>query len=159
MLSIGLILGSPIGGILSDRVFRSRKIIIITGTFVTALATFALSRYQSPSLTFLLGLIFFLLGFFISFGQVSYAHIKELMPKEMSGTAMAGINFFVMMGAAVFIHGLGAVMQRADPNLSSTGEAYQTAFLICSAALLTAAALYATTREPTKLQIHQSSNS
>ena len=159
ILSIGLILGSPIGGMLSDRVFRSRKIIIIMGTFVTAAATFALSRYQSPSLTFLLGLIFFLLGFFISFGQVSYAHIKELMPKEMSGTAMAGINFFVMMGAAVFIHGLGAVMQRADPNLLSTGEAYQTAFLICSAALLAAAALYATTREPTKLQIHQSSNS
>jgi sugar phosphate permease len=144
---------------LSDRVFRSRKIIIIAGTFVTALATFALSRYQSPSLIFLLGLIFFLLGFFISFGQVSYAHIRELMPKEMSGTAMAGINFFVMMGAGVFIHGLGAVMQRAGPNLLSTGEAYQTAFLICSAALLAAAALYATSKEPTKLQIHQSSNS
>ena len=70
------------------------------------------------------------------------------MPKEMSGTAMAGINFFVMMGAGVFIHGLGAIMQQADPNLSSTGEAYRTAFLICSAALLAAAILYATTKEP-----------
>jgi nitrate/nitrite transporter NarK len=108
ILSIGLIVGSPIGGMLSDQVFRSRKIIIITGTFITALATFALSRYQSPHLIFVLGFIFFLLGFFISFGQVSYAHIQELMPKEMSGTAMTGINFFVMMGAGVFIHGLGA---------------------------------------------------
>ena len=159
ILSIGLILGSPIGGMLSDRVFRSRKIIIITATFVTALATFALSQYQSLSLIFLLGPIFFLLGFFVSFNQISYAHIRELMPKEMSGTAMAGINFFVMMGAGVFIHGLGAVMQGAGSNLLSTGESYQTAFLICSAALLAAAALYATTREPTKLQIHQSSNS
>ena len=150
ILSIGLILGSPVGGMLSDRVFRSRKIVIITATFLTALATFALSQYQSLSLIFLLGPIFFLLGFFVSFNQISFAHIRELMPREMSGTAMTGINFFVMMGAGVFIHGLGAVMQRADPNLLSTGEAYQTAFLICSAALLTAAALYITTREPTK---------
>jgi len=148
ILSSGLILGSPIGGMLSDRVFRSRKIIIIMSTFVTAIVTFALSKFQSTSLLFLLGPMFFLLGFFVSFNQISFAHIRELMPKEMSGTAMTGINFFVMMGAGVFIHGLGAVMQRAGPNLLSTGEAYQIAFLICSAALLAAASLYATTKEP-----------
>ncbi len=71
----------------------------------------------------------------------------ELMPKEMSGTAMTGVNLFTMMGAGIFIHGLGAVLERTAPNLSFSGEAYQTAFLICFGAILTALVLYFTTRD------------
>jgi hypothetical protein len=71
----------------------------------------------------------------------------ELMPKEMSGTAMAGVNLFTMMGAGIFIHGLGAVMQRMATNLAAGGEAYRTAFLICFGALVVALVLYFTTRD------------
>jgi O-antigen ligase len=62
---------------------------------------------------------------------------------------MAGINFFTMMGAGLFIHALGAVMQSMAPNLSDGGGAYRTAFLICFAAILMALVFYFTTRDST----------
>jgi len=147
MLSLGFIIGSPTGGWLSDRVLRSRKKVLILGFFIAAIATFALSLWQSKSFIPLLGVILFIIGFSNSFGQVSYAHIIELMPDEMSGTAMTGINFFTMIGAGLFIHGLGGIMENATSSFSGFGEAYRTAFLICAGALFVSLALYITTRD------------
>lgn len=76
-----------------------------------------------------------------------FAHIRDLMPKEMSGTAMTGINFFAIMGGGFFIHGLGGIIEHLESNLSRSGEAYQTAFLICSGAFLLSLILYFTTRD------------
>jgi MFS family permease len=149
MVSIAFILGSPTGGMLSDRVFRSRKRIVILGACITATAVFAVSKWQGTSYLPLLGALFFVFGFFASFNQVSYAHIKELMPEEMSGTAMAGINFFTMLGAGVFIHGLGGVIKQMSGSLTQNGQAYSTAFLICSVAFFVSAGLYLTTRDST----------
>jgi MFS family permease len=147
MISIAFIIGSPTGGMLSDRVFRTRKWIIIPASLITAAVVFALSQWQGGFFLPLLGGCFFMLGFFASFNPISYAHIKELMPEEMSGTAMTGINFFTMIGAGIFIHGLGGVIKHVSGDLAGGGEAYATAFLICSAALLASAALYFTTRD------------
>jgi MFS family permease len=147
MLSFGFVFGSPVSGLLSDRILKSRKKTLIPGFFIASLATFGLAQWQSPSLLPLLGGIFFVIGFFNGFAQVSYAHIRELMPEKMSGTAMSGVNFFTFMGGAVFIHGLGGVMERMTPDLSKGGEAYQTAFMLCSGALMAALLLYFTTKD------------
>ncbi len=147
MISAGFILGSPLGGMLSDRVLKSRKRTLIFALFIMAAAIFTLAQWHGTSHLLALAVILFLIGFFASFNQLSFAHIMELMPQEMSGTAMTGINFFTMMGAGLFIHSLGAVMQRTAPSLSEGGEAYRTAFLICFAAILLALALYFTTRD------------
>ena len=149
MISAGFILGSPLGGILSDRVLNSRKRTLIFALFIQAAAIFILSQWRGTSHLVALAAVLFFMGFFASFNQLSFAHIMELMPQEMSGTAMAGINFFTMMGAGLFIHALGAVMQSMAPNLSDGGAAYRTAFLICFAAILMALALYLTTRDTT----------
>jgi MFS family permease len=147
MLSIGYIVGCPIGGMLSDRIFKSRKWTLIFGLAISATATFVLAQWQSTSYLALLGAVLFVMGFFNGFNQLSYAHIRELMPWEMSGIAMTGVNFFTMMGAGVFIHGLGSVMKHMAAPLSDGGEAYRTAFLICFGALVVALALYITTRD------------
>jgi nitrate/nitrite transporter NarK len=149
MISAGFILGSPLGGIVSDRVLKSRKRTLIIAMFILAAAILTLAQWRGTSHLLALAAVLFLIGFFSSFNQLSFAHIMELMPQEMSGTAMAGINFFTMMGAGLFIHALGAVMQSMAPNLGDAGEAYRTAFLICFAAILTALALYFTTRDST----------
>ena len=65
-----------------------------------------------------------------------YPHIKELMPLEMSGTAMTGINFFTMIGPAVFLQGLGILMQTLYPNSSRGPEAFNAAFTVCIISLL-----------------------
>jgi hypothetical protein len=64
----------------------------------------------------------------------------------MSGTAMAGINFFTMLGPGVFIHALGDVLQSKAASIAASG-AYRIAFLTCVAAVLTSLGLYATTRD------------
>jgi len=147
MISIAFIIGSPTGGILSDRVFSSRKRIILISTCITAATVFALSRWQSAGFLPLLGAYFFIIGFSSSFNQISFAHIKELMPDQMSGTAMTGVNFFTMMGAGLFIHGMGAVIKHISGTATQGGESYATAFLMCSVALFISAGLYATTRD------------
>jgi MFS family permease len=147
MLGFGYILGAPTGGLLSDRVLKSTKKTVIYGVLCSATATFALLLWQKNSLLLLLGAVLFAIGFFNSFGQVSYAHIRDIMPDEMAGTALSGINFFTMMGGGLFIHGFGSIMERFSPHLKDMGEAYRVTFLLCGIALVASVALYATTKE------------
>jgi uncharacterized membrane protein len=85
---------------------------------------------------------FFAFGFFSSAGLLMYPHIKDLMPSEMAGAAMTGINFFNMMGPAVFLQGLGILMQRIYPEASRGPAAFDTAFLVCMLSLMVAGGLY-----------------
>ena len=148
MISFGLILGFPFSGLTSDRFLRSRKKAIIAGISLSALATLAFSQWRGTSHLMILGFLLFVIGFSNGFGQVMYAHIKDLMPKEMSGTAMAGINFFTMMGGGVFIHLLGVIMEHMSPGIAVAGEGYRSSFLLCFGAMVAAVAIYLTTREP-----------
>ena len=76
-----------------------------------------------------------------------YTHIKELMPIEMAGTAMTGINFFTMMGPAAFLHGLGSLMQGLFPGDSFGAGAFNVAFVTCAACLVLTSGLYLLTHE------------
>ncbi len=145
-LNTGFIVGAPVGGVLSDRWLGSRKRAVQLGLAVIMLAVLALAVWPQSGARPVLAAVFFALGFFASFANIIYAQIKENMPREMAGTAMTGVNFFTMMGAGVFVHGLGGVLSRwADP---ATGQAsYSTAFLVCFGALALAMIVYSTTRD------------
>ncbi|MDZ7699743.1 MAG: MFS transporter [Deltaproteobacteria bacterium] len=144
MLSFGFILGSPSGGIISDRLLHSRKNTVLLGSSITGAGVMVVSAWSEPAWLLLLGILLFLIGFFASLNQVSYAHIKELMPADMSGTAMAGINFFTMFGGGAFMHGLGGIMKSMGEGASGI---YSTAFVICGCALFINVGLYLTTRD------------
>ena len=107
----------------------------------------AWSRWESSYSIIALGVLIFLNGFFNSFNQISYAHIRDLMPEEMSGTAMTGINVFTMMGAGVFVHGLGEVIGHLQDKSSGSDDIYRLSFLICAGAVFLSAVLYAFTTE------------
>ena len=76
-----------------------------------------------------------------------FPHIKDLMPLEMAGAAMTGINFFTMIGPAVFLQGLGILMQTLYPNASRSPQAFNAAFWLCVGCLATVAVLYAFTTD------------
>ena len=76
-----------------------------------------------------------------------YPQIKEMMPLQMAGVAMTGINFFNMIGPAVFLQGLGSLMQALYPDASRGPEAFNTAFIVCSVGLVIATTLYFFTAE------------
>ncbi len=147
MLTVGFILGAPFGGMLSDRVFKSRKATVLLSLVLIAAGLALLAVWPGPVHLFLLGLLLFLFAFFAAFGQILYAHIKELMPQEMSGTAMAGVNFFVMGGAGVFVHGLGSIIGGGDGAALGAGSDYTAAFWVCFWSVAAATVVYLFSRD------------
>jgi len=152
LMNMGLILGGPGFGALSDRIFRTRKWIILAGLLALSVITFVLAGLDPGTGVGLLACLFFALGFFSASGMLMYAHIKEQMPTEMAGTAMTGINFFTMTGAAVFMQGLAALMEALYPDASRGPEAFHAALTVCAVCLLGVSFLYLATREPLKEQ-------
>jgi len=65
----------------------------------------------------------------------------------MSGAAMTGINFFTMIGPAVFLQGLGILMQSLYPEASRGPEAFHAAFSACIVSLFLVLVLYCFTKE------------
>ena len=150
ILNIGYIVGCPFFCMLSDRVLRTRKWIVVLGLGAHAFVMLGLSMLPPGAPDFIMMILFFSFGFFFGAGMVMYAQIKELMPEEMSGTAMAGINFFGLMGVAVFLHGLGNLMQYIYPEAPFGSDAFRMIYRICFGYLLFTACLYLFTREARK---------
>jgi MFS family permease len=147
LLAIGTTLGYVISGIISDRVFRSRKSVALWGTSLytlTLLPLVGIVEIPNPSWY---AFIFFFMGFFSSFGIVAFSHIKELFPIAISGTVTAWVNFFTMAGAAIFMPALGRVIQALqNPDHSYPAEAYHFSFLICFLCMIISLIFYAFSR-------------
>ena len=146
MMNIGLILGGPLWGAVSDRIFETPKWVIAGGLLMLALITSILRALPPGTSTFVAGATFLAFGIASASGLHVYAHIKALVPKEMAGAAMSGTNIFTMMGPAVFLQGLGIAMQGFYPEASRGPEAFSTALLICVVCQAAIGVLYLFTR-------------
>ena len=147
LLNAGMILGSPCWGALSDRLFKTRKWIVVAGSLGMAASIISLAAVSRQTPYAVLAVIFFCFGFFNATGLLMYPHIKELMPPDMSGAAMTGINFFTMIGPAVFLQGLGSLMQSLYPEASRGPDAFNAVFAVCLIFLLTVVVLYSLAAE------------
>ena len=147
LLNFGMILGAPCCGTLSDRLFKTRKWVVLTGMIGIVLTIIVLMSIPAGMHPAVPALLFFCFGFFNGSGLLMYPHIKEMMPNEMAGVAMTGIYFFNMIGPAVFLQGLGNLMQAFYPEASRGPEAFNTAFIVCSVCMAIATVLYYFTAE------------
>jgi MFS family permease len=145
LLNVGLILGGPLWGAVSDRL-ETPKWVIAGGMLLLAMITFMLRGLPPGTSQLAAGAVFFVFGLISASGMHVYAHIKALVPKEMAGAAMSGINFFTMMGPAVFLQGLGIAMQGLYPEASRGPEAFGAALLICLVCQAVIGVLYLFTR-------------
>ena len=152
LLALGFIVGGPVSGRLSDKIFHSRKGIVLVGLILYCLSLIPLIgilKIQSP---WEFGVLFFFIGFFCSFGMVVYPHAKELFPITISGTVMTYVNFFTMAGAALFMPALGKIIQ-SFPRIGNSypAEAYHLAFFICFIGMAGSLVFYAfSKREKTR---------
>ena len=142
LMNVGLIIGSPLWGALSDRVFNTRKGLVVFCLLLMAVISLVLTTFSPETGPYIIAIVFFLFGLAASGGMLMYPHIKDLMPHEMSGAAMTGINFFNMLGPAVFLQGLGMLMQHLYPHASRGPSAFDASFLVCMVCLLGATSLY-----------------
>ncbi|MFO7738133.1 MAG: MFS transporter, partial [Desulfatiglandaceae bacterium] len=145
-MNVGTILGGPAWGALSDKLLKSPKEIIIAGLLSMFFIMLGLVMLSRGSALWVIVLLFFNFGLFRSSGPLMYAHIKELLPLEMAGTAMTGINFFTMIGSAVFLQGMGSFMQHFYPHASQGPEAFNAAFLLYAVCLAGTTLLYFLTK-------------
>jgi len=150
LMNVGLVVGAPISGYLSDAVLKSRKILINAGLLGMVGVLVVLANLKPGTSFVLLAFLFFSFGFASSAGGVMMAHIKERMPIERAGTAMTGVNFFTMIGVAFFLQLLGSVMQYLYPQASLGAEAFKDAFYLCAAFLGVTTFLYLFTAETVK---------
>ncbi|HEA69219.1 MAG TPA: MFS transporter [Desulfobacterales bacterium] len=147
LMNLGLILGGGIWGALSDKVMKTRKWPVSGGHIILGFITMIVAVLPPGIGTPLLASLFFGFGFFRMTGVLMYTQIKELMPIEMAGTAMTGINFFTMIGSAVFLQGLGSLMQYLYPETSRGPEAFRVAFFLCAICLVVLSFLYLFTQD------------
>jgi sugar phosphate permease len=146
-MNLGLIVGSPGWGWMSDSLFHSRRSLIVTGLGVMALILVLMAVFPANTKLPILFALFFGFGFFSGAGQMMYAHIKELMPLTSAGAAMTGINFFTMSGVAFFLHGLGNSLKWFYPQVPVPPDAFRFAFLFFCICLTAIALLYSRTTD------------
>lgn len=146
LMNVAGVVGGPIGGWLSDRVLRSRKQVMMISLAGIAGAQLGLALAPERASLWIVGAVMVLLGMTSSFGQVVYAHMKDLMPARMSGMAMTGVNFFTMLGAGTFLHGIGWIVDHWTAGAHGSGG-YRAGFGLGAAATGLALVLYARTRD------------
>ncbi len=151
MMSIGIIVGSPLAGYLADRVYRSKKYVILTGLALYTLCLLPLTGIFDVDRSLTFSIILFLTGVFGSFGTLLYTHIKELFPLSMSGTAIAAVNFFVMSGGAIFMQAMGSIIENfSHAGRSYPAQAYHAAFFICLASMIAGLVFYVFSKDSRK---------
>jgi sugar phosphate permease len=147
LMNMGLLVGGPLWGVVSDRLIRTRKWIVVISLIFLIAITFAFSTIPPGTALALLAILFFGFGLFTGGGNLMYPHIKDLMPHDMAGAAMTGVNFFTMIGPAIFLQGLGSLMQTLYPDASRGPDAFNAAFLLCVACMVVVAVLYVFTKD------------
>lgn len=83
-----------------------------------------------------LAVLFFLIGLVSGSGTIIYPLARKIVPDRYAATAMTGVNFFLLLGAATMQHLMGFVINTFPRGVSGyPAAAYHTAFTIPIAGL------------------------
>jgi len=148
-LNAGAIAGAPVGGLLADRVIGSPKRTGLISLCFLALSILCLVFWPGPVHLRLLGTVLFIMGFFAPFASLVFAHVKTMVPADMTGIAFTGINFFAAIGGGIFLHALGHILEQGGSGALKSGGDYQSGFAVCFGAVVVALILYWFSREST----------
>ncbi len=147
-LTAGFIIGSLLTGKISDHwgFSRKRQALITLSLYLVPLLLLSTAVRQGRE--FLLYPVYFSTGFFASGAVLPMAHLKELFPRQIIGTALTLSNFFSVMGIAVLQYLMGWLIER-HPSAGGVypAEAYRDAFFLLVAGMAVALILYARTPE------------
>lgn len=143
MIAVGMIVGSPLMSILSDRVFRSRKKVVILASLVLVGLMLLLNIFPAGLSHPMLYVFMFLFSICSSaIVVIGFTTTKELFPVEIAGTSVGTVNLFPFLGGAIFQPALGWILDGYGKTAAGTYpvEAYQTMLMILLAASIIALA-------------------
>jgi len=132
ILSVGMIVGGPFAGWCYDRFPNHKKTTIVVSLSLYSLSLLSLTGFFEIKHNITYAIIFLSLGFFGSFGVLLFSYVKELFPLKLAGTAMACLNFFIMLGGAVFMQLTGNIIQLLS-NIDGmrSPRVYHITFFVC----------------------------
>jgi MFS family permease len=134
MIWIGIGIGSPVLGWLSDR-FYSRRLALAISSFLGLVATLVLLYLPNVSLNWMY-FVLFVFGFGAGGQTVSFAVVKDNNPPEMVGTASGFNNLAVLLGGAIFQPLVGIILYMSGDWTIMNGvpiytvESYNKALLV-----------------------------
>ncbi|MFC1885908.1 MFS transporter [Thermodesulfobacteriota bacterium] len=111
MIAWGMIIGSPILGLLSDKLLKSRKKPFVLCNTILVMELVFLNIFPVGLSQPILYILFFI--FSISSSAIvimGFTTAKELFPVEIAGTSVGTVNIFPFLGGAVFMPLLGWVL-------------------------------------------------
>ena len=133
MIALGMIIGSPLIGLISDRLMKSRKAPFIICSLLLTIDLLLLYFFMSGVTKFLLYLIFFIFSVSSSaIVVIGFTTVKELFPVQIAGTSVGTVNLFPFLGGAVYMPLLGKVLDaypKAENGAYSTAG-YETLLLV-----------------------------
>lgn len=106
--SVGLLLGTPAVGYLSDRLER-RTVVVVVGSLVYVLALGSLAVLQQPPLALVAGALF-LAGFLTGAFVLGYTVVKERFSAEKNGVAIGAVNAIAFVGPALVPTAMGVAL-------------------------------------------------
>lgn len=139
MLAWAMIIGSPLLGIASDKLLKSRKLPFIGCGVVLCLVIGCLNLYPTGLSPLVLSVLFFLFSVSSScIVIIGFTTTKELFPVSIAGTSVGTVNLFPFLGGAIFMPLLGKILD-AYPKAAGGAyaeEAYRSLLLVLLAAAL-----------------------
>ena len=108
MIWLGIGVGSPLLGWLSDRM-ESRRLALVLSSVFGLTATLILLYMSSVSIAWMYGVLF-MLGFGAGGQTVSFAVVKDTIPEHLVGTASGFNNLSVLVGGALFQPLVGVIL-------------------------------------------------
>ncbi|MEW5913917.1 MAG: MFS transporter [Thermodesulfobacteriota bacterium] len=141
VMTIGFMLGMPLSGRVSDQMLFTRKYVVMPSLFCSALLFLGLGWVPRGAATWLLYVLFFLLGLAVAPGQIMYAHIKELVSPGQAARAMTGINLFTMLGPAMVMQ-ISGLLLHGDPAAATSPADFWGAWIFMAAGLAGSGLVY-----------------
>jgi MFS family permease len=112
MIWLGIGIGSPLLGWVSDR-FYSRRLALTISALLGLISTIILLYIPNVSITWMYGVLF-MLGLGAGGQTVSFAVVKDNNPAHLVGTASGFNNLSVLLGGALFQPLVGVMLHRSD---------------------------------------------
>lgn len=134
LMSLGTTVASPIGGFLSDKVFKARKPIVVWTTFLCALTWLPIVLFVDKISRPVLIIDLVLMAVIGGLGAAAQtAQVKEIFRPEFAGTALGLNNLFLTAGGAVLPLLFGIIV---GSTLSNQVLQFRKAFFLNMACML-----------------------
>lgn len=148
LMAVGLVFGCPLSGILSDKVLKSRKKVLLYGGILYTLSYIPIVLKIATLTPTMIAALFFYWGLTAGSFVVCFANSKECFPVELAGTSTGAVNLYIFVGGAVHQQVMGLIIQRYPAvNGIYPAAAYQAAFAFLIAGMALALLLYSTFKE------------